>query len=436
MSSYNNITTRIIDSVFDRANLRVEFRVPADSVYLSNMRLVGLGIFSDNATSSYNELLGALGGVKNISVFDGAVLLEQMNNAEVVNAFKAVGFNNDDNLSVNRHLKYNALGFTASGEHKTLASNQFDPKDIQVLQQNPVADNVNSRAWLSLKDHLSFFKSSMIIPTNIFRNFRIVVEYNSAGAMAQATSVNNATLTTGLSATGDPNVLLLADEVNEGDMRDAMAKNYEGVVYRPLEVDTVVVPAVTGTADSVSASVVDQSNSYLVNGFNGKKLKRIALANVATDSSTFTNGTDNINLGGKGSVALYDPELQVRVNGANKLAGSGISASDGGGSCQNRRLSYLVESWGDFNIIQGGNCIGLTNNDRFYPTATQQYIGNLDYTGLRIDEVINELQLTVNRSGIHGNQSTLQQLRLNIIGEVERAVVMRADKSYNVVYTQ
>ena len=436
MSSYNNITTRIIDSVFDRANLRVEFRVPADSVYLSNMRLVGLGVFSSNGATSYNELLGALGGVKNISVFDGSVLLEQMNNAEVVNAFKAVGFNNDDNLSVNRHLKYNALGFTASGEHTTLATNQFDPKDIQVLQQNPVANNVNSRAWLSLKDHLSFFKSSMIIPTNVFRQFRIVIEYNSAGAMAQATSVNNATLTTGLSATGDPNVLLLADEVNEGDMRDAMAKNYEGVVYRPLEVDTVEIPAVAGAVDSVAGSIVEQGNSYLVNGFNGKRLRRLALANVATDSATFTNGTDNINLGGKGSVALYDPELQVRVNGANKLSGSGITAGDAGGSCQNRRLSYLVESWGDFNIIQGGNCVGLTNNDRFYPTATQQFVGNLDYTGLRIDEVINELQVFVNRSGVFGNQTTLQALRLNLIGEVERAVVMRQDGSYNVVYTQ
>ena len=40
MSSYGNITTRIIDSVFDRANLRVEFRLPADNLYLSNMRLV------------------------------------------------------------------------------------------------------------------------------------------------------------------------------------------------------------------------------------------------------------------------------------------------------------------------------------------------------------------------------------------------------------
>mgnify|MGYP003134239323 CR=1 FL=1 len=207
MSSYGNITTRIVDAVFDRANLRAEFRLPPDSVYLSNMRLIGLGIFSSNATTSYNELLGALGGVKNISVFDGSVLLEHMNNAEILNAFKAVQNVNDSNLSVNRHLQYNGLGFNVHGEYSVNAD-QIPENDIQLIIQNPEANNVNKRAWVSLKDHLSFFRSSMVIPTNVFRQFRIVVEYLTPGAMAQATSVNNATLTTGLSASGDPNVLL------------------------------------------------------------------------------------------------------------------------------------------------------------------------------------------------------------------------------------
>ena len=168
MSSYGNITTRIIDSVFDRANLRVEFRLPADNLYLSNMRLVGLGIFSSNAGSSYNELLGALGGVKNISVFDGSTLLEQMNRAEILNAFKAQQRVNDENLSVNRELKHNALGFNVQGEY-AITAGQVDDNNIQLVEQNPQTNNVNERAWLSLKAHLSFFRSSMTIPTNVFR---------------------------------------------------------------------------------------------------------------------------------------------------------------------------------------------------------------------------------------------------------------------------
>ena len=437
MSSYGNITTRIIDSVFDRANLRVEFRLPADSLYLSNMRLVGLGIFSNNAATSYNELLGALGGVKNISVFDGSTLLEQMNRAEILNAFKAQQRPNDENLSNNRHLKHNALGFNVQGEYSVTAG-AINPNTIQLVEQNPQANNVNSRAWVSLKDHLSFFRSSMVIPTNVFRQFRIVVEYFTSGAMAQATSVNNATLSTGLSATGDPNVLLLVDEMNDGDMKNSMMSNYNGVVYRPIENDSVQIPAITGLANTAADQEKEQSNSFLVNGFNNKRLVRLLAVNTPNDSATFTNGNDNTNLGGKGSTAQHKQTFQVRVNGKNKLAGEGISASSTG-AVGNRRLAHLVDSWGNANIIQGGNvtCYGqdlATTPPVTVSAAVRNYIGNQDYVGLVVDERVQELQVFTDRSGVFGNDDTSQGLTLNLFGEVEKAVVMRGNNEYNVVY--
>ena len=436
MSSYGNITTRIVDAVFDRANLRAEFRLPADTVYLSNMRLIGLGIFSSNGATSYNELLGALGGVKNISVFDGSVLLEQMNNAEILNSFKAVQNVNDSNLSVNRHLKHNSLGFTTSGEFSVTA-NQIPENKILLDIQNPGGDNVNKRAWVSLKDHLSFFRSSMVIPTNVFRQFRIVVEYLSSGAMAQATSKNNAVLSTGLTASGDPNVLLLVDEVNDGDLKMSMMKNYEGVQYRPIESDSVRCEAIAGTSAGVTGNV-EQSNSFLVNGFNAKRLYRLLVVNTPQDSSTFTSGTDNTNLGGKGSVAQHQQVLQVRVNGRNKLPGNGIDSSSTG-SVGNRRLAHLVDSWGNANIPQGGNvtCFGsdlATSPAKVYSAGAQKFIGNLDYTGVVINDDIQELQVFYDRQGVHSNPDTTQALRLNLFGEVRKSVVMRGNGQYSVVY--
>lgn len=437
MSSYGNITTRIIDSVFDRANLRVEFRLPADNLYLSNMRLVGLGIFSSNGATSYNELLGALGGVKNIQVFDGSTLIEQMNRAEILNAFKAQQRPNDENLSNNRHLKHNALGFNVQGEY-TITAGAFDANNIQLVEQNPGGNNVNKRGWVSLKDHLSFFKSSMTIPTNVFRQFRIVIEYLTSGGMAQATSVNNATLTTGLSASGAPNVLLLVDEMNDGDMKNSMMNNYDGVVYRPVECDSVQVPAITGLANNANDQEAEQQNSFLVNGFNNKRLIKLLAVNTPNDSTTFTNANDNTNLGGKGSTAQHKQTFQVRVNGANKLAGNGISAS-ATGAVGNRRLAHLVDSWGNANIIQGGNvtCYGqdlATTPPKTVSTAVQNYIGNQDYTGLVIDERVQELQVLTNRNGLFGNADTSQGLTLNLFGEVEKAVVMRGNGQYNIVY--
>ena len=437
MSSYGNITTRIIDSVFDRANLRVEFRLPADNLYLSNMRLVGLGIFSSNAGTSYNELLGALGGVKNISVFDGATLIEQMNRAEILNAFKAQQRVNDENLSTNRFLKHNGLGFNVQGEFDVSAG-AINNNTIQLIEQNSQGNNVNERAWVSLKDHLSFFKSSMVIPTNVFRQFRIVVEYLTSGAMAQATSVNNATLSTGLSATGAPNVLLLVDEMNDGDMKATMMRNYDGVVYRPIENDSVQIPAITGLANTASGQEAEQQNTFLVNGFNNKRLIKLLAVNTPNDSATFTNGNDNTNLGGKGSTAQHKQTFQVRVNGANKLAGDGISSS-ATGAVGNRRLAHLVDSWGNANVIMGGNvlCFGkdlATSPPLVMNAGVQNFIGNQDYVGLVVDDRVQELQVLTNRNGLFGNAETSQGLTLNLFGEVEKAVVMKGNGEYNIVY--
>ena len=53
MSSYSNVTPRIIDPVFDRSN-RAEFRLPAGNVYLSSMRLINIGAVTATAATNYN----------------------------------------------------------------------------------------------------------------------------------------------------------------------------------------------------------------------------------------------------------------------------------------------------------------------------------------------------------------------------------------------
>ena len=65
-----------------------------------------------------------------------------------------------------------------------------------------------------------------------------------------------------------------------------------------------------------------------------------------------------------------------------------------------------------------------------------QGMGDLDIFGLRIEENVNEFQLQYSRFGLFDNQTQNQQLNLVIIGEVEKAVVMNRDGTYNVVYSQ
>jgi len=424
MSSYSNITPRIVDSVFDRANLRAEYRLPSGQVYLSTMRLSNVG-FSGSGSSSYNKLLGAYGAIRQISLYDGSQLLEQVKLAPQILAFKNAQQRNDESISMNRKLKHTATGYVASGVNSIdAATAQFIRTEIKVREQEDEARDTGKAGWLSLKDVFSFLDRSIIVPTGIFTQFRLVVEYNSDAVLKNLASANNQTFTT--LTTG----LLLVDEVNEGETRDLMMKNYQGVAYRPLEIDTVVVPTITGLADTAADNQKEQSSSFLLNGFVNKRVVRAALIQEPTDATTWQNGTANTGFGPIASSAQLRPQFQFRINGANKLSADGVS-SGAGDSSANRALSYLVDTWGDFTMVEGQHCLDQYDFEENVLDATLK--GTQQYLGLAIDERINELQLQYSRTGHFGNTQSSQQLRLHVMGEVERAVIL-GQGGYNVVY--
>ena len=87
----------------------------------------------------------------------------------------------------------------------------------------------------------------------------------------------------------------------------------------------------------------------------------------------------------------------------------------------------------------GGNvlCFGkdlATSPPLVMNAGVQNFIGNQDYVGLVVDDRVQELQVLTNRNGLFGNAQTSQGLTLNLFGEVEKAVVMKGNGEYNIVY--
>lgn len=435
--SFSNVASRIIDPVFDRSGLRVEFRLPNQgAVYLSDLRLINVGVVSNSATDEPNALLGVLGSIKSVALLDGSVQLDRVDLATVYNAFRNANKDNDSNLSMNRFLNYVKTGYMVQGDYALTGSGgtQFALTSPEVQEQNPNTYTGSAlsakRCWLSLKEMLPFLKSSLILPTSVFKNLRVVVEYNSPSELQFLTKDSSATKASSADA------LLLCDELEAGDMRDQMLSSYQGIVFRPIEHERVVAPSVDpdGTmADTAGNVVRKQSNSYVLHGANNKKLIKIVVVQSPTESATWLNGTDVEGFGNVGSVAQYKTEVQFIVNGTAKLPSSGMSASSLG-TYANRRLAYLNDTWGRFNIITGQNVINLNRLDDF--TANDTLKGQQDYIGCMIDENVSELRLNYNRTGIFGNASTIQPLHLNCFYEVEKAVVMNSDGSYQVIYTQ
>lgn len=441
MSSFGNTTSRIIDPVFDRAGFRAEFRLPTDSVFMSNIRLLNVGALAGVGNDSYNPLVGALGAIRAIAIYDGSTMLDQLQIAQPVLALKAALRRNDDNLSTGRYLSHVGTGYVAQGEY-TIAplTSQIDQNNIKVQIQSPQVNNANKEAWISLRDLLDFCRSSMIIPTSTFKQLRIVVDYQPTAFIKQNVLQRN---------DGDPvsstsNALLVVDEVNDGELKDRMMQSYSGVVFSPLETDVVVANVPPPLADVVGSDQTPISTSYLVHGFNNKHLKRLAIMQQPTDSTTWTAGAENDGYAGFASVAQWRSAYQVRVNGVNVLPGNGISGTASGltaplaqgGSRANRTLRKMNDAWGSGNIINGQNMCGLVDQQSVVGDGQViKSMGDLDILACRVEQNVDELQLTYSRYGAVNNPKMNQVLNLVLIGEVEKAVVMRSDGSYNVVYT-
>lgn len=416
---YNsNITTRLIDPVFDKAKFRSEFRLHPDTAYLTNLRLLNVGVQSSPA-QELNPLVGSQGCIKSIQLYDGNQLLDQLLEASIYNGFKSFMNPNDKNLSVNRDLNNNGLGYVVTGNQTQDATSGKASRDsLKVTTQNAPADT-DSKAWVSVADMLPFLRSSLYLPTNIYRSLRLVINWKNANELKDMVADDR---THTLSTYED--TILVADEMNPSDSRNAVMNNYNGVVYRPVEHDSVDLPPITGIATNGTKA---QSNSNMVKGFNGKNLHDLLLVQTPTDDSTYTSGNASTGYANQGSQSLYKSKYQIRVNGSNKLSRDGWSG-------HNQRLGQLVDTFGECNIIVGQNQTFLADGNNYIDNGTT-LMGQLDYTGFEVQEKVDELIVEVDRTGIDGNTSLNQRVRLNMFGTTQKEVVMRNDGRYNVIYS-
>jgi len=431
MSLIDNTHLRILDPAFDKASFRASFKFPSDSVILSDIRLLNVGIDS-NAVDDYQPTSGASSAIASIRLYDGGTLLDSVENFTLYNNFKNLNNTNDDNLSLNRRLAYTDLGFIQQGVQAATGDPKVLTKDsYQQVAQSPVAGTVGKKAWVSLRECLPFLRSSVIVPTSIYKNLRLEVNYHSpAGLKNFVKSRRDATLSAPQGA------IVLFNEVGEGDVKEAMKKQYQGVSFRALEFDRAQIPAVTTLTTDDSTKLVLQQNNFVIHGFNGKRVGRLLMAQTSTNTATWIDGNKNTGYANNTSTAQFRESVNVRVNGVNKLAGDGVGSVSGTGSSKNRRLAMLTDTWGDINLITGQQFCATQDFNSYVGgvdllRSTQ---GAVDFMGLVIDEHVKDLQVFFNRHGVHGNPKQIEALNYQLMAEVDKAVVVGTDSSYRVVY--
>ena len=448
---YNSdITTRVLEPA-NHSNNRTEFRLDNDSCYLSNLRLINVGgattVGADDQPNA-NLAQGPRAVIRQIELYSGNQLLDQIVNFNDWDIYKAILSSNDKQQSAGSPLRNTNWGFTTEGEAAWADPIPDPPAPAQdsyyttarnylVATKNlPAVADPKKQAWVSLQEVFAFLNSSIHLPTGILKDLRLVVIYNSATQLNKLTDKNDIT------SFVPSRPLLVADEINPGPMFDSFVKSYRGVNYTPVEGDRVMIPEIplATLADGANTNNIEKASNHLLSGFTGKYVEKLVLMTQGTVASTwedpFSRGNpgggganvNNANVGGRGSSNQWKQSIQWRVNGANKLPRTGLTG-------HNRTLAMLADNTPGYTNVPASNWVSVQDPNEVL--FGDRPFGN--YVCVPIEETISELQLAYIRYGLWGadvatNASTRQALEANVFGLVRKSLMVRDNGTFVVMY--
>jgi len=418
----SRVKTRLIDPVYNKSNFRSVFELDPNTVFSTKMRLTNVGQYG--TASTYNPLTGSYGTIEAIRLMDGAgTVLDQVHDFSIWMGFKNKNAKMMNVMSVNDILANTDNGLIAVGIDLT-ANNGVELQDEGLNNTLAVADSGSASGWLDLRRVFNLLRSTSYLPTNVFKNLRIEIDWKTSANLK-----NNMVDSTGNDSTKIP--VLIVDEIVDMDAKMELMKKWASVSFYSIESERVTLDAVANLDNTEASKELAQEETFLMNGFQNKFVNRILMVRSPTDSATWRDGTDNIGPANQSSFTVYKPKFQVRLNGKDKLAGSGWTQ-------KNQQLGQLVDTWGNVTSGLGENLTNLTNKANYYGNPSN-HVGKFDYTGFHVDEYVQDMQMTVGRSGVYAaanaNDIINQKLNILVYGECLKSVI-RNNNGYNIVYNQ
>jgi hypothetical protein len=403
MSVYTDtLKTLQIDPVFNLSRTRSEFRIPADALYLANLRLLNIGVSVTQAdnTVRYNFLTGSASSIKNIFLYDGTTVLDQVLDFQNIQAFKMYNKSNEDNCDVKKIALNHGLGFVLARSAPNVPASVFEffPNASNAPSNS---DATTVKGFLSLKDVFPLLQKLDYLHAGLFKNLRLVIEYGT-----------NISVNTGATVKDTVQPLLCVDQVLNESVAQKWLSEFKSVAWNALEVEKVMLE--TGETGK------KQEKSFRLNGFEQKTLGRLLIkkTGLGTSVSAF--------YGTNGSEAMVDEKIQVRINGSNILP-------EGGCDKPNYRLGMLVDNFSSCNAIPCSNDTGCLKLATIVDSAAAR-VGHLDYFGLTISKKITDMQIEYSRMCRTGGAAQYAQpLLLHVIGEVAKMLVKTAN-GYSIVY--
>ena len=419
MSFYSdqNVATRYSDPKIYTENSRCSFELDSnEAAYLPNMRLLFLGL-TTSATSNYNGLLGAMGLIRNARLLDGKVVLCAANENQFYQGFKNINATNERNQSVDSFQSCSSIGFSVDGLTRQVARVTKKLKAEVGLPTATGAVSPTTSATLDLRTIFPMLNSVSHLPTSLFRNLRIEIEFDASQASQILMDTNNTIKTL--------RPVLAVDVIENPALVDSMNSKLTNASWLEIEHDMFVIPAAPATAAN---SGIRQNTNVKINGFNNKHLERLLIVKQIQNAAKELNGTAVQGLGGRfSSQCCFRQNTQFRVNGGNLLPRSGIVGN-------NERLAYIVDTYGDCSAYIGSNQYGGDNSLEL--TDARALLGQVDYIGVYVGQPISDLQINYSRVALEDatlKSPTTDSLNAHCYGEIRKQLIV-GKGGYNIQY--
>ena len=404
-----SIRTLLLDSDNDQQNRRTIFRLP-DGMYKADLKLLNVGFTNATVTDRPNSLAGVFACVKQISLLDGAIVLDSINRANILQGFRTYNQTNNENRDLSKDLQQSNLGFAMEGEK---IQTYYNSDNVEATE------DATARGWFDLSQMFPFLRTLKYVDSRMFPKFRVVIEYDSSDPsiwLSQDASNKD-------SKTTEP--LMKVEEVIDPNVLASYWNDFKGIAYASMEVDSVRLPPVEPTAGN-SRKV--QSENFRINGFNGKTLNRML---VTKNDYTVVDGISS-EYKTLASETMNKQKFQVRVNGANIFPRDGVISN-------NERLGMLSQTWGVCNNIPAANSLPFVDSVNYVEDHNDD-LSHLDYFGCNIGYKIEDLVLDYERQAVYDSGlpdqktgSFNRELELNVFGEVLKRLVYQ-DGKYIIAY--
>ena len=256
MAFYNSgIKTHVFDPILTLNNNRVEFQLPEGALYLSSLRIHNFGATMATAGAKLNNKAGIYSYIRNITLFDGSVVLDQLRSCSQWMAWKNTNRANRNQIGLDALKKGSDLGVILDATNEGKCAFPYPVPGVGIT------NNSSSRYTLNLREVLPFLRNTQYVPSMVFKNLRIVIELEIDTNSTLETNTNVASLVTLTDS------LLVCDEVVNQQVVQQAINNWQGVSFSCIELDSFLSPSDTAVTAAGLSNV--GKTSVILHGFAG-----------------------------------------------------------------------------------------------------------------------------------------------------------------------